>query len=547
MKNQALELHSPLPKSFKVCKERTTREEKAVKKTEDSSYSLLSHFWSTSRSPFSTFYMSFRSSRSQKSNASNGTQFEVEMKELHPLQADHSKLKEEICKVLRNHPFVVINFVDYSLNQGAPAGHESAETPIGHESNGAVAGDVVHAKLNTIAEEAMNFKSYVAEVSRGWDEPNARDMGRMTSQPNAKGEMYILNDGIDMKAKIATMERRLEKLDMTNMQPRQAISRNHCKLCLEMFGDCNTYNSNWRDHPNFSWKPQPPQDQEPDQPSQQSSSLEQAIANLKKIVGDFWKPRSHQCSNQSKNQNGESGKEVDLPTCKLEHKRTTEDSRQERIDEETHASTFSPSFVWQNHTRTGNAKKLKEVFRSEIGEKSERSRAKQGKNRGLRDFAASAKSALCCETSSQPQAPLCENFRMKPLLAHKCHLHRAPFRMRNGFLRSHFWHTSAISQHMTPILRLKRCELRNGCEMISKLRNGCEITSKLRNDLQIAKLTCEMEEEESPAPRDHTHQASHSISKLLKPSEPIALVKVPIQPTQEATRDASTPQDLTIT
>ena len=32
----------------------------------------------------------------------------------------------------------VINFVDYSLNQGAPAGHESAETPIGHESDGAV-------------------------------------------------------------------------------------------------------------------------------------------------------------------------------------------------------------------------------------------------------------------------------------------------------------------------------------------------------------------------------------------------------------------------
>ncbi|RVW59110.1 hypothetical protein CK203_104555 [Vitis vinifera] len=36
---------------------------------------------------------------------------------------------------------MVINFVDYSLNQGAPAGHESADTPSGHESNGAVAGD----------------------------------------------------------------------------------------------------------------------------------------------------------------------------------------------------------------------------------------------------------------------------------------------------------------------------------------------------------------------------------------------------------------------
>ncbi|KAL6314926.1 hypothetical protein AAG906_029145 [Vitis piasezkii] len=83
----------------------------------------------------------------------------------------------------------------------------------------------------------MNFMSYVAEVSRGWDEPNARDMGRMTSQPNAKGEMYILNDGIDMRTKIASMERRLEKLEMMNMQPVQAISRiplqvMPCAICL---------------------------------------------------------------------------------------------------------------------------------------------------------------------------------------------------------------------------------------------------------------------------------------------------------------------------
>ena len=30
-----------------------------------------------------------------------------------------------------------INFVDHFLNQGAPAEHKSAETPIGHESLGA--------------------------------------------------------------------------------------------------------------------------------------------------------------------------------------------------------------------------------------------------------------------------------------------------------------------------------------------------------------------------------------------------------------------------
>ncbi|RVW21459.1 hypothetical protein CK203_114996 [Vitis vinifera] len=102
----------------------------------------------------------------------------------------------------------------------------------------------------------------------------------MMSQPNAKGEMNILNDDIDMKAKIAAMARRLEELEMKKIQKVQAISQTPlqvmpCAICLsyehlveecptipmvrEMFGDCNTYNSNWRDHPNFSWKPQPPQ------------------------------------------------------------------------------------------------------------------------------------------------------------------------------------------------------------------------------------------------------------------------------------------------
>ncbi|RVW91206.1 hypothetical protein CK203_031775 [Vitis vinifera] len=154
----------------------------------------------------------------------------------------------------------------------------------------------------------MNFMSYVAEVSRGWDGPNARNIGRMTSQPNAKGEMYILNDGIEMKANIAAMARRLEELEMTKMQEVQAISQTPlqvmpCVICLsyehlvkecptiptvrEMFGDCNTYNSNWRNHPNFSWKPQPPQYKQPVQALPQASNLKLAMVNLSKVVGDF--------------------------------------------------------------------------------------------------------------------------------------------------------------------------------------------------------------------------------------------------------------------
>ena len=93
MKNQALELHSPLPKSFKVWKEGTMEK----RKIEDSSCSLLSHFWITSRSPFFTCYIPFQSSGSQQSNASNRARFGVEMRNIWPLEANWSRLCENFA------------------------------------------------------------------------------------------------------------------------------------------------------------------------------------------------------------------------------------------------------------------------------------------------------------------------------------------------------------------------------------------------------------------------------------------------------------------
>ena len=94
MKNQALELHSPLPKSFKVCKERTMER----RKSEDSSCSLLSHFWSTYRSPFFTYYISFQSSSSQESNDSNCVRFGAEMRKIWPSEANWSRLCENFAR-----------------------------------------------------------------------------------------------------------------------------------------------------------------------------------------------------------------------------------------------------------------------------------------------------------------------------------------------------------------------------------------------------------------------------------------------------------------
>ena len=60
----------------------------------------------------------------------------------------------------------------------------------------------------------------------------------------------------------------------------------------------NTYNPNWRNHPNLSWKPNPPAYVPPGakqqfgsssqpQPSPSSSPVEQTILNLNKVVGNF--------------------------------------------------------------------------------------------------------------------------------------------------------------------------------------------------------------------------------------------------------------------
>ena len=60
----------------------------------------------------------------------------------------------------------------------------------------------------------------------------------------------------------------------------------------------NTYNPNWKNHPNLYWKPNTPPYVPPgakkyfgsssqQQPSPSSSPIEQSILNLSKVVGDF--------------------------------------------------------------------------------------------------------------------------------------------------------------------------------------------------------------------------------------------------------------------
>ena len=125
----------------------------------------------------------------------------------------------------------------------------------------------------------------------------------MNSQPsvsNAKARMYTLNEDTDMKVKFVAMARRLEELKIKKICEVQAVAEAPvqdmpCLICQsfkhvvmecpiilvvrEMFEDQenvigkfkpnnnasygNTYNANWKNHPNFSWKPRAPQYTQP--------------------------------------------------------------------------------------------------------------------------------------------------------------------------------------------------------------------------------------------------------------------------------------------
>ena len=140
----------------------------------------------------------------------------------------------------------------------------------------------------------MEFLNYVAETSKGWDEPNLREVEKMRPSAHQRGGMFSLSEDTKMKAKLTTLTRRLKELEMRNQHEVQAVNElfaSHlaCFNCQSNShpgeycpavpsGDLmqkhahvlgqnkpptnapygNTYNPSWRNHPNLSWKTKPP-------------------------------------------------------------------------------------------------------------------------------------------------------------------------------------------------------------------------------------------------------------------------------------------------
>ena len=90
--------------------------------------------------------------------------------------------------------------------------------------------------LSKNLEEAMDFLNYVVETSKAWDEPNLREVERMRPATSSRRGMYSLTEDMEMKAKLFTLARGLEELEMRNPHEVGAVSETHvpnqpCFIC----------------------------------------------------------------------------------------------------------------------------------------------------------------------------------------------------------------------------------------------------------------------------------------------------------------------------
>ena len=80
--------------------------------------------------------------------------------------------------------------------------------------------------LNKNPNEAMDFLNYVAETSKGWDVPNPREVEKMRSSSHQRGGIFALSEDMEMKAKISTLDRKVEELEGKRLHEVQEVAEN---------------------------------------------------------------------------------------------------------------------------------------------------------------------------------------------------------------------------------------------------------------------------------------------------------------------------------
>ena len=120
----------------------------------------------------------------------------------------------ETISACPHHGFETWTLVNHFYGGMSPAMRQLLETMCG--------GDF----LSKHPDEAMDFLNYVAETSKGWDEPNHREMETMRPPVNQRGGMYALSEEMEMKARISTLARKVEELESKQLHEVHAVTEN---------------------------------------------------------------------------------------------------------------------------------------------------------------------------------------------------------------------------------------------------------------------------------------------------------------------------------
>ena len=130
----------------------------------------------------------------------------------------------ETINACPHHGFDTWVLVNHFYNGMSPAMKKLLETMCG--------GDF----MSKNPEEAMDFLNYVAEISKARDEPNPRESERVRPVANQRGGMYSLPEDMEMKAKLSSLARRLEELEMRNQHEVREVAEalihiQPCSIC----------------------------------------------------------------------------------------------------------------------------------------------------------------------------------------------------------------------------------------------------------------------------------------------------------------------------
>lgn len=134
-------------------------------------------------------------------------------------------------------------------------------------------------------DDAFEYFDYLAENAQSWDTTDVYDRSRRVESENGK---YSLKEEDDLRAKLTLLTRKIDAMELKKVNEVHATPTIHesCSICEDnshSTKDCptipafkevlmdksnevnmvskpfsgpysNTYNSGWRNHPNFNWR-----------------------------------------------------------------------------------------------------------------------------------------------------------------------------------------------------------------------------------------------------------------------------------------------------